>query len=156
MKTKLIIAVLALLMTSGAAPVHAGGKPIPEGDSWARAIGDIRTLEDDHVGCSTQDDMALVNAILRNTLGISMDLPPGCTIFSRGQHVVVVNLEYVTEICGLICAQIHLLGDQRRYWVDAPIELVLERPRQSERVSKSAGCTNQKLDDHVPLCGDDR
>ena len=68
MKTKLIIAVLALLMTSGAAPVHAGGKPVPEGNPWARAIGDIRTLEDDHVGCSTQDDMALVNAILRNTL----------------------------------------------------------------------------------------
>ena len=83
MKTKLIIAVLALLMTSGAAPVHVAGSPSQRvTNSWARAIGDIRTLEDDHVGCSTQDDMALVNAILRNTLGISMDLPPGCTIFS--------------------------------------------------------------------------
>jgi hypothetical protein len=128
MKRTMIAAALALLMTSGAA--YAEGMPIHADDPWAKAIGDTRTLEGDHIGCSTQDNVKLVNAIQRNTIGLSMDLPDRCVFFPRGAEVVVVKLEYsASGSCGIaICAQIHLVGDQRRYWMDAPVELFEVRP----------------------------
>jgi hypothetical protein len=119
-----MVAALALLMSSGGVAM-ADGMTIHADDPWAKAIGDTRTLEGDHIGCSTQDNVKLVNAIQRNTIGLSMDLPDRCMFFPRGAEVVVVKLEYsASGSYGIaICAQIHLVGDQRRYWMDAPVEL---------------------------------
>lgn len=119
MRRTMEVAALALLMTSGAA--LADGMPINADDPWARAIGDTRTLEKDYIGCISQRDVDYVKAIQR-TPGLIMDIPR-CTLFIRGDQVVVVNLEYGAGSCGTICAQIHLVGDQRRYWMDAPVEL---------------------------------
>jgi hypothetical protein len=123
MKMKLLGAALALMMASGAAT--AQGMPVHADDPWAKAIGDTRTLEADHIGCTTQRDVKLVSAIQHNTIGISMDLPAGCTFFPRGDQVVIIKLEYsASGSCGIaICAQIHLVDDMRRYWMDAPVEL---------------------------------
>jgi hypothetical protein len=124
---RIFLVCLAILF---ATPAVADGMPIHADDPWARAIGDTRTLENDHIGCATQDNATLVRSIQRNTLGVSMDLPQRCLLFFRGQEVVVVNLEYGFQSCGdrgyscaMIWAQIHLVGDQRRYWLDAPVEL---------------------------------
>jgi hypothetical protein len=126
MKTKLVGAALALLM-NGAVAI-AEGMPIHADDPWARAIGDTRTLEDDHIVCISQRDVLQVQGIQR-TPGLSMDIPR-CTLFTRGDEVVVVNLEYGFKSCGdrgfscaMMWAQVHLVGDQRRYWMDAPVEL---------------------------------
>jgi hypothetical protein len=119
MKTKLIVAALALLMTSGA---HAG-MPLNADDPWAKAIGDTRTLEKDRIGCVTQREVDIVKAVQRGTTGVSMEMLR-CVLFMQGEAVVVVNLEYGAGSCGPICAQIHLVGDQRRYWMDAPVELL--------------------------------
>jgi hypothetical protein len=123
MKTKLVGAALALMMASGAA--YADGMPVHADDPWAKAIGDTRTLEADHIGCSTQDNVKLVEAIRRNTIGLTMDLPDRCMFFPRGAEVVIIKLEYsASGSCGIaICAQVHPAGDQRRYWMDAPVEL---------------------------------
>jgi hypothetical protein len=120
----LLIAALALLMAGGVAIAHAEDMPINADDPWAKAIGDTRTLERDHIGCTTKDDVDFVGAIQRNTIGLSAEMPAGCTFFPRGSQVVVVKLEYGG--CGTICARIHRVvgvGDQRRYWMDAPVEL---------------------------------
>jgi hypothetical protein len=119
MKTKLMGAAFVLLMGSGAA--IADGMPIHADDPWARAIGDTRTLENDHIGCATQRNVDLIKAVQR-TPGLSMDVPSNCTLFLRGEQVVVVNLEYGLSGTA-VYAQIHLVGDMRRYWVDAPVEL---------------------------------
>jgi len=106
MKTKLIIATLALLMTSSSAAI-ADGMPIHADDPWARAIGDTRILEKDHIGCVTQRDVDIVKALQRNITGINMEMP-NCTLFVQGDKVVVVNLEYgLSGTTTIIYAQIH-------------------------------------------------
>jgi hypothetical protein len=96
--------------------------PINPDDPWAKAIGDTRILEKDHIGCVTQRDVDLVKALQRNQTGLSMDMPK-CTLFLQGEPVVVVNLEYGLSGTA-IYAQIHLVGDQRRYWMDATRRIV--------------------------------
>lgn len=113
---QMILAALAVAVLSPRA-AHAG-MPLHDDDPWAKAVGDTRTLEGDHIGCSTQDNVELVRAIQRNTIGLSMEL------LDRTE-VVVIQLEYSSsDSCGTaVCAQIHMVGDRRRYWMDAPAEL---------------------------------
>jgi hypothetical protein len=122
MKRQMIGAALALLMAGGVAIAHAEGIPLSADDPWAKAIGDTRTLEKDHIGCTTKEDVDFVEAIQRNTIGLSVSMPAGCAFFPRGSQVVVVKLEFAG--CGTMCARIHrVVGDQRRYWMNAPVEL---------------------------------
>jgi hypothetical protein len=65
----------------------------------------------------------------QRTPGLSMDIPR-CTLFKRGDAVVVVNIEYWIHACGnpgnscaTVYVQAHKVGDRRRYWLDGPIEL---------------------------------
>jgi hypothetical protein len=118
------LAAIALTLTILSSPtiVRADGMPINPDDPWAKAIGDTRILEKDHIGCVTQRDVDLVKALQRNQTGLSMDMPK-CTLFLQGEPVVVVNLEYGLSGTA-IYAQIHLVGDQRRYWMDATRRIV--------------------------------
>jgi hypothetical protein len=120
--TLFILALIAIL-----APAKAG-MPIHKDDPWARAVGDTRTLEKDYIVCISQDDVEQVRAIQR-VPGLSMDVPR-CTLFKRGDQVVVVNIEYGFHACGspgnscaTVYVQAHKVGDQRRFWIDGPIEL---------------------------------
>jgi hypothetical protein len=125
--TEMKYAALILALSVCCTPALAGNS-IPSDDPWARAIGETRTIEQDYIVCKSQDDVEQVRAIQR-TPGLSMDIPR-CTLFKRGDWVVVVSIEYGVHACGnpgnscaTVYVQAHKVGDQRRYWVDGPIEL---------------------------------
>jgi hypothetical protein len=56
------------------------------------------TPDDKALICISQDDVEQVRAVQR-TPGLSMDIPR-CTLFKRGDAVVVVNIEYGFHACG--------------------------------------------------------
>ena len=128
-------AALILALSVSCTPALAGDSmPVHSDDPWARAIGDTRTLEQDYIVCISQDDVEQVRAVQR-TPGLSMNIPR-CTLFKRGDAVVVVNIEYGFHACGssgnscaTVYVQAHKVGDQRRYWVDGPIELYEARSK---------------------------
>jgi hypothetical protein len=97
------------------------GTPIPPGDSWAASIGTTRTLETDHLACSTQRALDLAFAIHRQP-GMEMDLP--CTLLLRGYRVTIVSLEYGCAYC-FAYAYVRWVDDQTNYyWVAATAELL--------------------------------
>jgi hypothetical protein len=114
----MIRTMVALLAATLLATSTRAGEPLDANDRWRPAIGTTRSLENDVIGCATQRNVNLMNAARRNP-GVAMNLP-GCTFFLRDDRVVIADLE--TD-AGRMYALIHLVGDARRYWVAAPVEL---------------------------------
>ena len=118
LKIKIAAAISLMVGTAQA------GTPIPPGDSWATALGQTRTLETDHLACSTQRALDLAFAVQRQPR-MAMDLP--CTLLLRGYRVTIVSLEYGNPN-GYAYSYVRWVNDQTNYyWIDATVEIIEPR-----------------------------